>query len=266
MKTLALAAATLALTACSGESEVPAPPLNNNEATPAAEVPPPPPPPTAEAKAVKESDDFIEFTYGWPAEAAALPALASRLESELERDKAEALATAREDKEARGEEFPFHGHYFSKEWKRLGDTPRLLSLAAEVGTFTGGAHGNSVYDSILWDREANQAIETDGLFTDPAAAFAAMNEAYCGALDRQRAKKREASLPLEGEGWMVECPPLAKQVVVPVDGNEDRRFEMLRILIAPYEAGPYAEGSYEVDVPVTDAVRGLIKPEYRAVF
>ncbi len=93
-----------------------------------------------------------------------------------------------------------------------------------------------------------------------------MSEAYCKALDRQRAEKRQVPLPLEGEDWMVDCPPLAKQVVVPVDANGDGRIEAFRVLLPPYEAGPYAEGSYEVDVPVTGAVRGLVKPEYRRMF
>ncbi len=153
MKNASFAAALLALSACSGDSGISASPTAN-EAHTATETPAPTATPAAKARAVEEKNELLEFTYGWPAEAAAIPALNARLESELERDRTEALATAQADKDARGEEFPFHGHYLSKTWNSLGETPRLLSLAAEVETFTGGAHGNSVYDSILWDRVA----------------------------------------------------------------------------------------------------------------
>jgi hypothetical protein len=43
-------------------------------------------------------------------------------------------------------------------------------------------------------------------------------------------------------------------------------FDRIGFLIAPYNAGPYAEGSYEVTLPVTAAVVAAAKPEYRAAF
>jgi hypothetical protein len=38
------------------------------------------------------------------------------------------------------------------------------------------------------------------------------------------------------------------------------------VLVAPYNAGPYAEGSYEVTVPVTPEILALVKAEYRDSF
>jgi hypothetical protein len=222
--------------------------------------------PTAKAKAVKTADDLLDFSYVWPVEASSIPALNQRLEAELTRDRAEAEATAREDQASRGTEYPFNGHYFNKSWQRYGESRRLLSLAAEVSTFTGGAHGNSGFDQILWDRQARGAIEPLALFADAAAANAALTPLYCAALDRERAQKRQETLPLSGEGWMVECPALTDQALVPLDQNGDGRFERLRVMIAPYEAGPYAEGSYEFDIEVTDAIRRMLKADYRESF
>ena len=173
---------------------------------------------------------------------------------------------AEEDRDARGPDAPFHGHYFTKAWATMGGAGRLLSLAANIGTYTGGAHGMSGFEALLWDREARRAIEPEALFVDPAAAWRMMEPVYCRALDRQRAEKRQEPLPLEGDGWMIECPPLGDQVVVPVDADEDGRFERLRVLLGPYAAGPYAEGSYEVDVPVTGEMRALVKAQYRESF
>ena len=45
-----------------------------------------------------------------------------------------------------------------------------------------------------------------------------------------------------------------------------KTFDRIGFLIAPYEAGPYAEGSYEVTLPVTPAVLAAVKPEWRGAF
>src|SRR3546814_19415307 len=79
----------------------------------------------------------------------------------------------------------------------------------------------------------------------------------CSSDLQERVEKRQEPLPLEGEDWLIGCPALAEQVIVPVDADGNDRFELLRVLIPPYEAGPNVEGTYEVGVPVTDAVRGL---------
>ena len=50
-------------------------------------------------------------------------------------------------------------------------------------------------------------------------------------------------------------------------GSSDRQhFNRIGILIGPYEAGPYAEGDYEVTLPATPEVLAAVKPPYRGVF
>src|SRR3546814_5129355 len=66
----------------------------------------PPAASVAEARMVEEKGDLIEFTYGWPAEAAAIPALDARLEADLTKQRDEARAMAREDKDARSPDAP----------------------------------------------------------------------------------------------------------------------------------------------------------------
>ena len=221
----------------------------------------------AKARMIEEKNDLVEFTYGWPAEAAAIPALSARFQKELEELRRDALATAKEDKDSRTAENPFNGHYLNKVWTLEGNSPRLLSLAAEVGSFTGGAHGNVVYNTVLWDRKAGRPIEVAALFTDAAAAFKAMTSFYCTELDKQRAEKRGEPLPLQGEDdWMTQCRPLAEQTVAPTDTNKDGKFDLLRVMIEPYNSGPYAEGIYEVDIPVTPAIRALVKKDYASSF
>ena len=222
-------------------------------------IEPAPAPPSGHS--VEQSNELLDFAYQWPAEAAALPALDARLRAELDQARAKATAQAREDRAERGADIPFHGHYFSKSWETVGDGDRLLALAGTEESFTGGAHGNQRFDGLIWDREASRAIAPADLFIQPAAAFAALQPRYCALLDAERAERRSEPLPLEGEGWMVDCPPIAEQVLLPRGG--DRRGFL--ILLPPYAAGPYAEGSYVVEIAAEPELVRLVRPEYRGL-
>lgn len=48
--------------------------------------------------------------------------------------------------------------------------------------------------------------------------------------------------------------------------SNGQQFDRIGVLIAPYQAGPYSEGDYEVTLPVTRAVLAALKPQYRSVF
>jgi hypothetical protein len=233
---------------------------------PLAHAQPQPPAPAA-GTLVKEESDLFDFTYGWPDEAKAIPALNEELQKDLEETRASLAESAAADREILlSEGLTYRTHSFRKLWEKSGETDRLLSLFTEVSTYTGGAHPNGFYNTILWDKEAGAKIALFDLFTDRKKATGAVGAAYCPALDVARSKRREDPLPLEGSGWLVECPTLENYEIVPIDGDKNGRFETLRVLVPASEAGAYAEGAYEVDVPVTAALKSLMKPEYRGSF
>jgi hypothetical protein len=215
---------------------------------------------------VEEKLNGLEFTYGWPAEVEAIRTLKTRFEKDLETQRKQALAIAREDLAARGPDAPYDSHGFSQVWEAQGSNPLLLSLVSEIGTFTGGVHGNASYVSLLWYKSADREIKVADLFGDSKAAYKAMTLVYCAELRSQQAEKRAESPPLPGSETAAECEPLDKQVIVPVDENKDGKFELLRVMIGPYGAGPYVEGSYSIDIPVTAGVRALLKPEFVSAF
>ena len=209
--------------------------------------------------------EILDFSYAFPAEAAAIPALKKRLEADLANVKLEARRYAREGKAtARLEKRDFNGHYFHKEWVLLGQSGRLMSFIAQTDSFTGGAHGNSSFESLLWDRQSNRVIGPVDLFGSGEIMAQALRTRFCKALDEER-RKRRGSEKLEGE--FAECPPLTEVRIAPVDMNGDGRFDRARFFAAPYVAGPYAEGAYEVDVPVSrEFVQQGLKPEFRSSF
>lgn len=214
-----------------------------------------------------------DFAYGWPAQATAIAPLAAILEAarseELARQKAEweesvaEFATAEDGYEC----FSCVNRSYAKSWLVAADTPRFLVLAAENFTYTGGAHGNTQYDGIVWDRdakgEAGEALAPLALFVDPVALENTVHGDYCKTLLTLRGERLE--FDISDVNPFDECPPVTEFVVLP-KSSDGERFDQLAFLAAPYVAGSYAEGSYEFSIPVTEAILGAVKPEYRGAF
>ncbi len=254
------------LIACNPEAADP--PTRDASPRPASQPETPPGSPTRpQGVTITEKDDLVEFKFAWPAAAAAIPAIDAEMRAHATEHLKKAREGSREEQKVRaGSDLPITPFAFDADWKAVGENSRFLSLAAKVYEFTGGAHGNTHYDILLWDKGASTKRSALDLFADRAAATLHINATYCPLLDAQRAEKREEALPLQGEGWQVECPDASKYPIAPVDANGDGRFDRLRVLLPPYEAGPYAEGTYEVDVPVDDRVKAMIRPEHREAF
>ena len=221
----------------------------------------------AEAVELEESSEALHFRYAWPAEAAAIPALNARLQAEAAALRQQALQAAQANRKERAPQgFPFHPHEAGKTWTVEGNTKTLLALRGEFYVFTGGAHGMSGFDAILWDRTYGRDIATIDLFTDAKKAMTLLEEAFCPALNAERAKRRGAPVPSPSgpDDWMNTCPDLAKQVLIP-SGVRDGAFTTIHVLIGPYEAGPYAEGTYDITLPITPALIALVRPDYAGV-
>lgn len=181
----------------------------------------------------------------------------------MEKVRSEAARFAQEDKEAAAEmPRPYHQHYLHKEWTLGGATARLLSLVGHVESFTGGAHGNTGFALMLWDKIADKAVQPSDLLAD-AGALNLLRADYCKALEAERLKRREGE---QLEGDFAKCPPYSDLVLAPTDSDGNGRFDRLAFLAAPYVAGPYAEGEYEIPLGVTPELMAQIKPDYRASF
>lgn len=207
----------------------------------------------------------LDFSYIWPAEAAAIPALDSRFYRDARAKLAEAQKNAAEDEAlARQQKRDFNPHFYSMEWTTAGQTQRLLSLEGENGSFEGGAHPNTSYDSLLWDRVSGRSISITSLFAQPAGLSATTRSIYCRKLDSERSKRREGEkldLPEFNQ-----CPRYSDLAIAPVDGNKNGKFDRIDFIASPYVAGPYVEGEYEIAVPVTQKLMASLKAQYRASF
>ena len=229
----------------------------------AAEAKPAPPP--AKPFKVEQSSEDLEFGYSYPAEAAAVPTIVDMLRKDMEQRRADALKMAREDRKTAAESgYPFHAHALDTKWTLAADTPRFLSLRSDVYVFTGGAHGMTAHRTLLWDKRREREVAPDLLMTSRTAFGAAPGEKFCAALDASRAEKRGAPV-VRGADDFSKCVDPMKQTLV-LQSKDGKVIDSVLILIGPYEAGPYAEGSYEIVMPVDAALLGAIKPEYQGAF
>ena len=264
MRTMFAAISVLALLGCdkprSGSIGDPGASAAEQAPTPSGEPAAAP----AEAVLIEENSPALEFTFGWPADAAAIPALDRRFRQDLVKARAETSANAVADMRlAKGEGREFHRHSFSRTWSTAGRSGRLLSLEVMTGFFTGGAHPNSGVDSLLWDRQAGREIGVADLFEPPTRFAELVSADYCRALDAERLDRRQGE---QLEGDFAQCPSLSDLAIVPADADNDGRFESVRFVAAPYVAGPSAEGEYEIALPVTPRLVVAMKPGYRSSF
>ncbi|WP_300397859.1 DUF4163 domain-containing protein [uncultured Sphingobium sp.] len=224
-------------------------------------------PPSSPAAPFSQSDktEFLEFAYAYPAEAAAIPALVDKFRKAMDAGKADALKMAREDSEsAKKAGYPFRPHSLETEWTVAADTRRFLSLRSQTYVYTGGAHGMTGYDTVLWDKERQRETSVKALMTSPTAFAAAIRDRFCAELDKQRAEKRGEPV-VAGDDDFTKCIDPLDQVLVPAS-KDSKLIDSMTVIIGPYSAGPYAEGTYEVTIPVNAAMRKAIKTEYQDAF
>lgn len=262
-------AAALAVAGCDGTADMPSAPKATASASasaaPAAKADAAP----ARAFAQKETlgeDGTFEFAYAWPAEVSAIAPLAARLDAE--RKAAFAEEKAQWDKAQTGSPpdcVACRSRGYDKAWQVVADLPRWLSLSATFYTYTGGAHGMTVYDALVWDRDNAVAIEPVDMFVSAAAIDTAAQAAFCDLLDKERSKRRGKPVVRSSE-WPDDCiAPVANATVI-VGSKGGRAFDRIGFLVPAYNAGAYAEGTYDITLPMTPALLDAVKPEYRRAF
>lgn len=271
MRRAIIGMAVLAVAGCSDQQPgaTPGNAAANRAEAPAAPSPPPAPAPVpAKDVTIERKDDVLAFVYSWPGAAASVGPLGAWLRHHADGQYAQARKEAEEGRQAAREgQFPFRAYSYEQHWSVAADTPAVLVLASDGYTFTGGAHGMPFASSLIWDRATGRRIAT-GAMLDARALAGAARAGFCKELDRQRAEKRGGPVDPGADDGVPEfnqCVDMAEQEIVPIS-RSGAALDAFRVIIGPYIAGPYAEGSYTVDLPVTPALLAAVKPAYRGWF
>lgn len=223
------------------------------------------PAPAAKPYSIEKENDLYSFSYSWSAEAAAVPELVKRFSEHMAKTKADLAAAAKEDRDERRKQgFDFHPYETQVSFETVGRTDRLLSLESSIYSFTGGAHGSSGSGALLWDRTASREVAIPALLQSGQSWTGAIRQPFCVLLDREREERRGE--PVRKNDMFGECPKYEEFTVLLADADKNGRFDRIKVVADQYVAGPYAEGPYEISLPITAAMIDRLKPEYRPSF
>lgn len=212
-----------------------------------------------------EENETVEFASRWPQEAAALPLLDRLLRERASEEMRSFTAMATEAKaDAEKYDYPYRRYSLDIGVEVIADTPRFLSMLEGRYAYTGGAHGNSDYAPLLWDRRAQQLLDPAVLFTSINALEEAARERYCQRLQNERGARLGAEF-VEGIDMFDSCPGFSELAIV-VKSSSGDAMDQIDFVAAPYVAGSYAEGAYIITVPINEAIMAAISDEFRSAF
>lgn len=255
---LVASAATLTLAACNRDREKTADP-----AAPAAAAPATP----AEAGAplaYESKNAFASVKLTLPPALKTQPDLHAALYASTVRDLRQFVEGAQADRTEAGGDAGMPPYEKIIEVQPGAETGKLFSLKRQDYDFTGGAHGNTLFAGVLWDKALKRQITVADLFRN-GVDMRALDQALCAAANVAKRQRVPDAEPVSLNGSMWSCPKALETPFVLTPGTMAGKAGGLTFLIGAYQLGPYAEGPYEVVVPQT-ALRALIAPAYADEF
>ncbi|WP_342642934.1 DUF3298 and DUF4163 domain-containing protein [Rhodoligotrophos ferricapiens] len=220
---------------------------------------------------VHASNDAAEARIAIAREASVAPALLSRLHRE-----AEQLANkfvedaAAEQRELRRTDPAIEPPTFSLtvEHRPRFVSRDLVSLLVVSEIFTGGAHGNLVFEGITYDIRRKRFVATQDILSGGGGWKE--NEARLKVIARNklRAKKRErlgGDYDAARDDIWLEDLALPVEAMTLLPSTERGKAGGIEFHFAPYLAGPYAEGPYRIEISSRE-LEPMLAREWRDVF
>lgn len=144
------------------------------------------------------------------------------------------------------------------------ETGKLFSLARTDFEFTGGAHPNTSFSAVLWDKAMKKQLGFADLFR-PGADLSGLNKALCDAANAAKQARSPGSETATPSGGMWTCPKAISTPFVLAAGSTPGKAGGVTFLIGAYQIGPYSDGPYWVTVPQS-VFRPLLTPAYADEF
>lgn len=228
-------------------------------------------PTTAVLQDVSERDPRYMIGISYPPVANQYPGLATELKRYADSARNDLLQAVA----GLGAGKPTAPYELSLSFTQVALTPQLVAIAADGSSYTGGAHGNPLLARFVWLPQQDKLLTAAELVPDPkswrdisdrvreqlqAALSQRVDADDLPPADRAEVVKNAAHMIDEGTG-----PQVANfaqfEPVLAADG----RIAALRFVFAPYQVGPYSDGTQTVDVPA-DVLLAKIAPAYRPLF
>jgi hypothetical protein len=213
----------------------------------------------------------IEATLAIEDTLKAYPALYENLFAEGKRELDKWRASAESDRKTSPEEFKDGRRYaFDRSYTRRSAIGRYVSIERFDYLNSGGAHPNSLLDTILWDANAKKRISIRPLFKESAPGgptLTRLAKEIRAALAVEKKARGADDIDPETDTELANVKPdLTKMgAVALVPSTEAGKSAGLEFNFSPYAVGPYAEGPYTVVVPWT-TFKNDLSPEGAALF
>ncbi|WOB79341.1 DUF3298 domain-containing protein [Brevundimonas nasdae] len=144
------------------------------------------------------------------------------------------------------------------------ETGKLVSLARTDFEFTGGAHPNTSFDAVIWDKTTNKRLGFADLFR-PGADLSVLDKALCAAANAAKQARSPGSEAATLDGKMWTCPKAVSTPFVLTPGTTPGKAGGVTFLMGPYQIGPYSDGPYWIALPQS-LFRALLNPAYADQF
>lgn len=260
------------LTACRREAE---------PAAPAATAPAPGTPAATAAtttaqvdlKDVAESTPHYVIGISYQVPAGQYPGLDAELKKYADAARADLIEAAKARNQPGGAtSAPYD---LSLSFTELMNTPAVVAVAADGSSYTGGAHGAPLIARFVWLPQQGRMLTAGELVRD-ANGWTAISNYVREQLHSALSQRVDADdLPAEERADVVKNasrmiddgtePAPADFALFEPMAAPDGRLGGLRFVFAPYQVGPYSDGTQTVEVPA-DVLLPHIAPEFRTLF
>ena len=267
----------IALAASGCGREDPAPPAGPGAVHDPVSGPGGPGPDAADPEGPPALEDVIErdprFVVGisYPPGAAAYPGLAAELDAYARAARAdldEAVASL-------GQGRPTAPYDLALNFDMLAETPRVVAVAADGSSYTGGAHGNPLVARFVWLPGQGRMLTAQELIADEdgwrALSGYVREQLHADLFERADAgnlEPDERTRLVRSGGQMIDegsgPDPANFAHFEPVMGA-DGRIQALRFVFPPYQVGPYSDGTQTVVVPA-EVLVPHVAAQYRELF
>lgn len=226
--------------------------------------------PIALQDVIETKPDYI-VGISYPQVASKYPELARALQSYADAARGELMKAV----SGLGAQKPSAPYDLSLQFSGLVETPRVVAVAADGSSYTGGAHGNPLVERFVWLPQQRQMLAAEQLVPDTANwkvvsdyAREQLMTALSQQLDDDGLEASERSDALKNGSRMIDdgTRPDPKNFArfEPVM-NADGSIRALRFVFPPYQVAPYSDGTRKVDVPA-QLLLPLVAPDYKPLF
>ncbi|MEI2455722.1 MULTISPECIES: DUF3298 and DUF4163 domain-containing protein [Lysobacter] len=269
-RVIAVSLLALALAACKKEATPPAP---------AAGTPAPGtlPAPVATDDGPVELKEVVETTpdyvigISYATQAAKYPGLARELRRYADAARSELLEAAK-GRTAKENPSPYE---LSLTFDDVLDAPQMMAVSADGSSYTGGAHAAPLIARFVWLPQQNKLLTAAELVPQKSGWDAIsryvreqLHSALSQRIDADDLAPAVRAEQIETGGRMIDdgtaSDPANFAMFEPVKAA-DGKLAALKFVFAPYEVGPYSDGTQTVEVPAA-VLLPHVAPAYRSLF